>query len=191
MSRFAHRHPQRRRTQRGMSLLLGLILLVALTLLAFSAFTTSNTNLRAVGNEQFRKEATGAAQVSIETVLSTPDFMDTSVQPPAASETVNGTTYTVNHKVACIGVVDVPTNTLDPTNPDDFVCIPSSASKNSGIFTTSSVEMKTSLCSDTRYSIQAQVPAIGGDDTGTGTSVTLEQGAAVRMSKADSMTYCK
>jgi type II secretory pathway pseudopilin PulG len=56
--------------QRGATLIVGLIMLAVITLLVTSAFTLSGTNLKAVGNMQFRDEATAAANVAIERVLS-------------------------------------------------------------------------------------------------------------------------
>ena len=53
--------------QRGISLVLGLIMLVLLTLLAISAFQASNVNLRIAGNMQVRQETLAAAQTAIET----------------------------------------------------------------------------------------------------------------------------
>ncbi|WP_018152002.1 pilus assembly PilX family protein [Leeia oryzae] len=56
--------------QKGATLLVGLIMLVVITLLLTSAYTLSNTNLRAVGNMQFRQEAVAAANTAIEQVIS-------------------------------------------------------------------------------------------------------------------------
>lgn len=59
------------RAQRGVTLVVGLIMLVLITLMVVTAFMLSSTNLKAVGNMQFRDEATAAANAAIETVLST------------------------------------------------------------------------------------------------------------------------
>lgn len=60
-------HP---RTQRGATLVVGLIMLLLITLMVSSAFTLSGTNLKAVGNMQFRDEAIAAANMGIEQVMS-------------------------------------------------------------------------------------------------------------------------
>lgn len=52
--------------QTGSSLLLSLVMLVVLTLLVVSAIRISNSNLRTVGNMQFKNEAVAAAQQAIE-----------------------------------------------------------------------------------------------------------------------------
>lgn len=56
--------------QRGAILIVGLIMLLLITLMVGSAFTLSGTNLKAVGNMQFRDEAIAAANTGIEQVLS-------------------------------------------------------------------------------------------------------------------------
>lgn len=58
------------RAQRGVTLVVGLIMLVLITLVITSAFMLSTSNLRAVGNMQFRDEAIAAANAAIETALS-------------------------------------------------------------------------------------------------------------------------
>src|SRR5215212_8369092 len=61
--------------QRGATLFIGLVMLVILTLFALSAFQTSSTNLKTVGNMQSREEAQNAAQQVIDTVISSATFV--------------------------------------------------------------------------------------------------------------------
>lgn len=56
--------------QRGATLVVGLIMLALITLMVTTAFTLSSSNLKAVGNMQFRNEATAAANKAIEQVIS-------------------------------------------------------------------------------------------------------------------------
>jgi hypothetical protein len=58
--------------QRGITMLMGMIMLILITLMVTSAFMLSNTNLKAVGNMQVREEAIAAANIAIEQVLSSP-----------------------------------------------------------------------------------------------------------------------
>ena len=113
-------------------------MLILLTLLAISAFQASNVNLRIAGNMQVRQETLTAAQTATEAVLSTPAFTDLTTPPAAAAVNLNGANYTVNFTPppACKSIVDIPSEDLVPTNPDDFVCIPSGAlpGASSGIF---------------------------------------------------------
>ena len=59
--------------QSGITLFMGMIMLVLITLMVTSAFMLSNTNLRAVGNMQAKDEAIAAANVAIEEMLNS-DF---------------------------------------------------------------------------------------------------------------------
>ncbi|MDQ9169778.1 pilus assembly PilX N-terminal domain-containing protein [Oxalobacteraceae bacterium R-40] len=58
--------------QRGATLVVGLIMLALITVMVATAFTLSTTNLKSVGNMQFRNEALAAANKAIEQVLSSP-----------------------------------------------------------------------------------------------------------------------
>ena len=174
-----------RQPQSGVSLLVGLIMLIVLTLLGISAFNASNISLRILGNTQVRQETLSAAQTATEQLVSTPDF----IKPPAplpAVVTLNGAAYTVNFTPppACTGVVDIPSEDLDPTNADDLVCIPSGALQQSGVFITG-VPLPPSYCSNTRWAVTADVA-----DANTSAKTILEQGVAVRISKPNALTYC-
>jgi len=57
--------------QRGATLIVGLIMIVLITLVVVSGFTTSSSNLKSVGNMQVREEATAAANHAIEQLIST------------------------------------------------------------------------------------------------------------------------
>lgn len=56
--------------QRGVTLVVGLIMLVLITLMVTTAFTLSTTNLKSVANMQSRDEAIAAANTALERVLS-------------------------------------------------------------------------------------------------------------------------
>lgn len=58
--------------QRGATLIVGLVMLTLITLMVSTAFTLSSTNLKSVGNMQFRNEALAAANKAIEQVVGTP-----------------------------------------------------------------------------------------------------------------------
>lgn len=183
------RSPSSRNSQRGIALVLGMIMLILMTLLAISAFQASNVNLRIAGNMQVRQETLTAAQTAIETVLSSPSFVDTSAPVGPTNVDLNGATYTVEFTPAptCKSIVDIPSEDLVPANPDDFVCIPSGAlaGGSSGVFMPSGPPTPPSYCSNTRWALTANVA-----DARTGAKTTLEQGVGVRVSKAKAMTAC-
>ena len=56
--------------QRGMAMVIGMIMLVLLTLLVVSAINTSTTNLKVAGNMQSEDEARAMAQQAIEQFIS-------------------------------------------------------------------------------------------------------------------------
>jgi hypothetical protein len=71
------------RPERGAALVVGMIMLVLITLMLITALNLGITNFRAVGNMQFRDEATAAANQAIEQVISSP------FTAAPAAETVN------------------------------------------------------------------------------------------------------
>lgn len=60
--------------QKGVSLIVGLIMLVLLTMLAITSFNMVNGNLQVVGNMQQRNEVSAAAQARIEEIISSTTF---------------------------------------------------------------------------------------------------------------------
>jgi Tfp pilus assembly protein PilX len=67
MNRYPSLH-----VQRGATLVVGLVMLALITLLVTTAFTLSNTNLKSVGNMQFRNEAIAAVNKAIEQIVGSP-----------------------------------------------------------------------------------------------------------------------
>lgn len=74
-------------SQRGATLIVGLIMLAVITLLVSSAFMLSSTNIKVVGNIQFRDEATAAANVALEQVITA--FQGLNATPSAQTIQVN------------------------------------------------------------------------------------------------------
>lgn len=114
------------RRQRGVTLVVGLIMLVLITLVVTSAFMMSATNLKAVGNMQYRQEALAAANAAIEQVLSN----DTIFLAPAAKTIVVGDYSVIVARPVCLYATDVVTNSSSDTNPN--ILIESSAGGGGG-----------------------------------------------------------
>jgi Tfp pilus assembly protein PilX len=57
------------KSQRGMVLVVGLIMLLLLTLMVSTMFNLSSTNLLGVGNQQWRSEALAASNAALEQVI--------------------------------------------------------------------------------------------------------------------------
>ena len=99
--------------QRGITLVVGLIMLLVLTLFAVSAIRLSTANLKTVGNMQARNEATAAAQTAIEQVMSSAASF-TNPQARTVTVNVNNVPYTVVVGApACVRADPVPGNSFD------------------------------------------------------------------------------
>ena len=68
--RMHHSNPHRSNSQRGMTLLISLIMLVVMTLFAITAIRTGNIGLKIVGNQQMQKLMESAAAQAVEQVVS-------------------------------------------------------------------------------------------------------------------------
>jgi hypothetical protein len=60
----------KRSSQRGAVMIVALIMIVIISVVVVSAFVLSSSNLRSVGNVQFRQEAIASANRSLETIVS-------------------------------------------------------------------------------------------------------------------------
>lgn len=92
-----------KRSQRGVTLLVTMIMLILITILVTTAFTLSNSNLKSVGNMQFRSEALAAANVAIEQQISSAANF---TNPVAKSISVGSYNVSVA-KPVCLYVTDV------------------------------------------------------------------------------------
>ena len=81
-------------SQRGMVLVVSLLMLVLLTLFALNAIRTSNVGLRVVGNEQAQRQMESAAQDAIAQVMSLPSSFGTTAT--ARTIAVDGFTVSVS-----------------------------------------------------------------------------------------------
>lgn len=102
--------------QRGVTLIVGLIMLLIITLTVLTAFVLSSTNLKSVGNMQHRDEAIAAANVATEQVISSPAIF---ITPTAETITVGN--YTVNvASPACLYATEVVTNSSGDQSPNIY-----------------------------------------------------------------------
>lgn len=102
--------------QRGVTLIVGLIMLLIITLTVLTAFTLSSTNLKSVGNMQHRDEAVAAANVATEQVISSPAIFIT-----PASEAIKVGNYTVDVALpTCLYATEVVTNSSGDQSPNIY-----------------------------------------------------------------------
>jgi hypothetical protein len=109
--------------QRGIVLILSLIMLMALTLIAVSAIRLSTANLRTVANSQARTEAMSTAQRTIDQILST-NFTD-NIAGTAQTLTVTegGKNYTVAVARPCRWACSRQECRLNIALADDAKCL--------------------------------------------------------------------
>jgi Tfp pilus assembly protein PilX len=172
---------QSARRQGGMTLLVGMIILVMITLLAVSAYRVSNTNLKVVGAMQGRQEGQSAAQAVIEQVLSSLQFTRAPAAVAAAHYGIDinnngGEDYSVvlNPAPRCVRTAPVVIG-ANPS-PTDLPCIGSAVLGKAHM---------SSYCADTIWEITATTT-----DQLTAANTTVRQGVAVRVGVDDASSSC-
>lgn len=184
--------------QSGVTLVVGMIMLVVMTLLALSAMRLANTNLKVVGNEQLQNEAQAAAAYALDAVANKTTF--------AAD---NATTITVNvgqadyavavTKPACkryrtiqkSELVTVNAGGIPIIDPNDVPCFTGSSSSPLTLVG-GSISVDTSgasLCAGTLWEVQASA-APAGTDANTGATNVTTEGIEQRMTVPDAQTSC-
>jgi hypothetical protein len=190
----SHRTPRQR--QRGATLIVALVLLMALTLLGVWGYNSSTGNMRIVGNMQVRQEATDAAQAAIERTISSPLFTThpDAVAAAPVDVSINGTTYPVmlkdkdgNRRPTCYRVKVIKQMELDGDSPADTNCMWGTP-RETGIESDVPPAVITtgdSMCSNTEWNVYAEV-----SDQQTGAFVSLNQGVAARVLSTDANNAC-
>ncbi|HUP93851.1 MAG TPA: PilX N-terminal domain-containing pilus assembly protein [Burkholderiales bacterium] len=188
--------------QRGATLFIGLVMLVVLTLFALSAFQTSSTNLKTVGNMQAREEAQNAAQQVIDTVISSSTFITSpaaAILLPCATPNVacvdlkSGGGIVTNPALAdytvtltpapkCIGITTLTNTDLNLDNPSELACATGTTQQMgvAGIDVASTY----SLCVNTLWDVSAEATST------SGTKVSISQGIGVRALKVELSPFC-
>lgn len=153
--------------QRGATLVVGLIMLALITVMVTTAFTLSNTNIKVVGNMQFRDEAIAAVNKAIEQVIASPF-------------TVSPLAQTLESDINNDGTSDYTVAVATP------VCVRATPV---GITTKSSISLGKSMSMvndwNTVWEINASVT-----DAATGASVRAVSGVRVVRSDGQKKTEC-
>ncbi len=166
-------------SQRGVALVVSLLMLVVLTLFVITAMNSSLTNLRIVGNQQLKKEGAAAAQRVLEEII-TKDFSANPAGVAGNYPVDINKDGTADFNVAvttpiCLNAVPIRNIDLNTSDANDVSCFASSAATSSGIAGVPT--SGNSLCSNTVWDI----PATATDSGGLGSTVILHQGAAQRV----------
>jgi Tfp pilus assembly protein PilX len=161
------RHGGLRAHQRGVTLIVGLIMMVLITLIVINAFTLSSSNLKSVGNVQVREEAVAAANQAIEQMITANFTTVLGTQTFAVDVNKDGTAdYNVAVEMpVCSRAVQVDT------------CA------GSGVET----PLATASCGNylTDWDVKATV-----SDAVTGASITVREGVRVPMDQATANSRC-
>lgn len=193
-----------RHTQKGMTLVVGLIMLIMISLAAVVTYNISRTSLDVVGNMQFQNEATASADSTIQEALSTRRMFETpnTVFLAPCNNVPNSRCYDLDGDGAaddmtvvlapptCVKAELIPTAALQAEldSPDPAIskearsCTKSETQETLG---TEGAGTGTSLCANSTWELAATA-----QDTRTGTSVTVTQGAAVRVEHGDLTATC-
>ena len=170
----------RRQSQRGITLIVSLIMLAVLTLIVVSAIRFGNINVKIAGNAQTEAEAAAATQVAIETMMKAVDDaakIDEVAAVPAMQVSTGGATYVVSAtKPACVLSRNIATTELDPSKPADRACV--GGSGQDVIFDATGKPIPPpSTCKDQQWDIAANIV-----NDQNGANVSMLQGVAVRVS---------
>lgn len=160
------------RHQRGIVLILSLIMLMVLTLIAVSAIRLSTVNLRTVANSQSRLEARSTAQRTIDLILSSNFTNNIAGTEQTLTVAEGGKNYTVVVARPCIVRYSPVQNvTLDIAKADDKKCLDTSTNP-------------FSACADTIWQIQAT-----SSSGWFGANVGITQGTGIRMDNGATTAY--
>jgi Tfp pilus assembly protein PilX len=176
---YSNKQYRYRHHQRGVTLVVGMIMLILMTLLALAAISISTGNLKIVGNMQYQQEATSAAQAAINQVFSKgSNLTSPATAPTSLTINVNGTNYPVALSPPCLkSSLVITISELSVTNADDLKCLSSSTLKNSGIMG-QNTGGAASDCSRVTWQVTANVSG-----TATNANVELVEGASLRMDR--------
>jgi Tfp pilus assembly protein PilX len=162
--------------QRGVTLIVGLIMLVLITLMVTTAFTLSTGNLKSVGNMQFRNDSVAAANKAIEQVVGT--------QMAAGFLTVPAAT-TITFDINNDGNTDYRVAVAAP------VCIEANAVAGTGGSGACSGVRGGALagCSTANYSTLWELSA-SVTDAVSGSSVQVREGVRMEMTETQRTAVC-
>jgi hypothetical protein len=179
--------------QRGATLIVALIMLVALAMLSLWSFNSGTMNLRVVGNSQARQEVVAAAQAATELTLSTPLFTQDPLAVAAGAipididgDAVPDYQARLTPAPSCYRVRVLKVSELDATSPGDLACLGSSMSMNPEIDAPGVASVVgDSLCADSEWNVRAVV-----SDARSHATAAVNQGVAVRSLTTDTASAC-
>lgn len=106
-----------RRSQRGATLVVVLIMLVILTLFGISAINLSSSNLKVVGNMQARKQTEAVGLQEVETVMNSMIFFSSPLNKVTTS--ANGYDREISKRVCLYSAAASGYSAVQPIVPED------------------------------------------------------------------------
>lgn len=165
--------PASRHAQRGVTLVIGLIMLVLITLIVTTAFGLSTTNLRSVGNMQVRDEAIAAGNIAIEQEVSSAFTNNVPALIPARLVDIdNNGTYGVTYDGDNDGTYEYSVRIEPPA------CIRASRATTEAASSEEVEDLSSSSSWNTVWDFNAQVT-----DAKSGAAVRVRQGIRVLISE--------
>jgi Tfp pilus assembly protein PilX len=170
------RVPRMPSRQRGVTLIVGMIMLILITLMVTTAFTLNTSNLKSVGNMQFRNESVAAANKAIEQVIGNSFPLGFVTVPPATT-----VTYDINND----GTTDYTVSVAQP------VCLEATQVAGSGGSGACSGVRGGALagCATPNFSTLWEVQANVNDPV-SGSNVTVREGVRMELSQSQKNAVC-
>ncbi len=184
-----------RYTQRGSSLIIGMIMLFMTTVALVAAYNMSSTNISIIKNLQDRELTVDLANSTLETATSTDRLVKTpdAIFTNPAGGTSNTQTFdinldgiddivvTIDPQPSCLQSRTIQNVSLDITDPEDASCVVAGI----GNFGVAGSGVQNSLCAGSIW----QVTAVGTDEV-TGASQTVSGFYSIRVSADSVDTFC-
>jgi len=192
--------------QRGVTLIISLIMLVLLTIMALTTFNIGKSSLQVVGNAQEQAQVMNAAQTMLNQIVSSPTFaeapgavLDNSNCPPGVTAPANsrcvdlyGDTKTVivvamAPQPVCLQAAAIPAErlNLNDINSEDWGCTLGEGGGGGGGFGVAGALTGDSLCANSMWEINAAA-----SDPVTRAQAVVTQGVSMRVSKDAVATAC-
>jgi Tfp pilus assembly protein PilX len=188
-----------KRRQAGTVLVIGMIMLVLMTLLAVTSFNLGRGEYQIISNMQFQSEASSAAEMALEQVVSNLTFSSNPAavfaSPCSGANTIcydtngdgaNDVTVKIGSrsdpaKPVCIAAVIIKNSSLNLSRADDLGCS-AGASQSFGIAGAATGD---SLCANSIWDVQAVAV-----DPVTQARATITEGMSVRVASDNINVSC-
>ena len=188
--------PSRSARQRGITLMVSLIMLILITLLAVSAFRMSFSHTTIVANQQLQGEAVNASAFALDTVTNDPDFATTAAHSLevntgiAAYAVAVGTPTCIRVRTLSKAELVTMTNGVPSVSDEDMRCIKGSNSSPLTIVDEDNPVSSSgdSVCATALWAVNATAAPT---DLQSGVSATLVAGIAERITVSEAQTYCQ